>query len=303
MSGNAGEALNRAGAGRYEAPLSIGEARRNASSRLAGAGIDTPGLDARVLLAHVSGLCDAALVLADRDDTLDPETLSRFDEVILRRLSGEPVAYITGEKEFWGRSLRVSPDTLIPRADSETLIEICVQHLDNPQAVQSVLDLGTGSGCLLVAALDVFPVAEGLGLDRSARALAVARDNLARHGMDHRSRLAVGDWASAVRGSFDVVLSNPPYITRAEMMDLPLTVGGFEPHGALDGGLDGLDPFRQILAQLEGLLSKTGIGVIECSPAQKPALSDLVSAQGGLKVLGFGKDLGGRVRCVAIERA
>lgn len=249
------------------------EALIQAAGRLAGAGVESPRLEARLLLAHALGLTPES-VIGDRTQLIDP---ARFDPLVTRRATGEPLAYILGYREFWSLRFAVSPATLVPRPESETLIEAARSAL--PQA-RRILDLGTGTGCLLIAALTEFPTAFGVGVDRSEAAVHLARDNAARLGVAGRASFACGDWDEALTGHFDLVLSNPPYVESAAIPRLMPEVARFEPRTALDGGPDGLDAYRRLLPALSDRLSPGGIAVLEIGAGQKDAVERLARAEG-----------------------
>lgn len=247
---------------------------------------DTPRLDAELLLAHALGVSRDALLLGP-----PPAIPADFDALVARRLAHEPVAYITGRRGFWTLELEVGPGVLVPRADSETLIEAAVDTFrDRPPA--TILDLGTGSGALLLAALDCFPAAWGLGVDRSAAALAVARRNAASFGP--RAAFAQGDWAAALDARFDLVLCNPPYVAAAAA--LPREVAGWEPAGALFAGADGLDDYRRLAPMVASCLAPAGAAIFEIGHTQANAVTKLLEAHGF--AVECRQDLGGRDRCL-----
>jgi len=250
---------------------------------------DTPRLDAELLMAHALGVSREQLLLRHLDDPVP----AGFAALIDRRLAHEPVAYITGTRDFWTISLAVGPGALIPRPDSETLIEAAVAHFAGT-APTTVLDLGTGPGTLLLAALAEWPEACGVGVDASAAALDFARGNAERLGMRARVRFIQGDWAATIDRRFDLVLCNPPYIATGEA--LPAEVRDHEPASALFAGADGLDDYRVIAAQLPGLIAPGGMAAIEIGATQGAAVTALLAGQG----LGVAlrRDLAGRDRCL-----
>jgi release factor glutamine methyltransferase len=249
----------------------------------------TPHLDAELLLAHALGISREALLLGP-DRPIPPA----FDALLRRRLAHEPVAYITGTKSFWTLDLHVTPDVLIPRPDTETLIEAAIDHFRG-HAAATVLDLGTGSGALLLAGLDQWPDAWGVGVDRSAAALAIARGNAERLGFGGRARFVQGCWDDALDARFDLILCNPPYVEAGAA--LAPDVADHEPASALYAGPEGLDDYRLLVPQLPRLLAPTGIALLEIGSAQAAAVSELVQAQ-GLKPA-TRQDLAGLNRCVA----
>lgn len=230
-------------------------------------------LDAEVLLADQLGQPRLSMLAR-------PEQLADAAEFMLRlarRMRHEPVAYITGAREFWSLPIRVTPDVLVPRPDSETLIAEALAHFAaRPPA--NILDLGTGSGALLLAALSEWPKAEGLGVDCLAAALAVAQGNAEALGLAGRARFQLGDWAQGVEGPFDLLLCNPPYIPDGTAL-MP-DVAAFEPAGALFGGADGLDPYRRLLPDVPRLLSPGGVALFEFGVGQAEALLELATGAG-----------------------
>lgn len=207
---------------------------------------DAAALEARVLAAEAWGMTPEALVQY-ADAPRDAAPLLRLIE---RRLKHEPISHILGSREFWRDTFEVTADVLTPRPDSETVIEALLRHLPDTQAPLRVLDLGTGSGCLMLSTLREYPFATGVGADQSPAALAVATRNASRLQLDTRSVFTLSNWCSNVSGPFDVVLSNPPYIPTADIAALDADVRDYEPHAALDGGADGLDCYRSIMQQL-----------------------------------------------------
>lgn len=252
---------------------------------------DTPRLDAELLLAHVLGEA-RLMMLAGRGDVV-PEARAAFAALVARRATHEPVAHILGEREFWSLPIRVTADVLVPRPDSETLIAEALA-LFAARPPETVLDLGTGSGALLLAALSEWPRAQGLGIDRSAAALAVARGNAETLGLAGRAAFREGDWAAGVDGRFDLILCNPPYIPDGE--DLMPDVARFEPAGALFGGPDGLAPYRLLLPEMPRLLADGGAAIFEFGVGQADALLAL-AADAGLKAR-VAPDLAGRPRAL-----
>jgi release factor glutamine methyltransferase len=195
--------------------------------------------------------------------------------LLARRIAHEPLALITGHREFWSLDFAVSGATLIPRPDSETLIEAALVALPDRTRVRRVLDLGTGTGCLLLAALREYPVSFGIGTDRSAAACLLARSNAAMLGMDNRSAIVCADWAAPLAGRFELILCNPPYIATDDLPGLMPEVARFEPASALDGGPDGLSAYRRIVPDLPRLLAPDGIAILELGLGQAAAVGAL----------------------------
>jgi release factor glutamine methyltransferase len=269
----------------------VREALGLAARRLTGAS-DTARLDAELLMAHALGLEREALLLRG----LDGEAPPAFEALLRRREEGEPVAYITGRRAFWTIELEVGPGVLIPRPDSETLIEAAVAHFGEAGPKQ-VLDLGTGPGTLLLAALDQWPEATGVGIDRSKEALAMARSNAERLDLSGRASFRSGDWADGLDESFELILCNPPYVEADA--DLPGDVREWEPHQALFAGPDGFEDYRRLAPQIPPLLARGGIACIEIGAGQQQAVTALFECQ-GLKVSPR-QDLAGHVRCLVIS--
>jgi release factor glutamine methyltransferase len=260
------------------------------AARLAAAGIEEPRREARIILAAAHGT-DAAGLLAR--DALD-EAL--YEPLVARRAAREPLAYILGHKEFWGLSLNVSSATLIPRPDSETLIEAALTL----PAPARVLDLGTGTGCLLLALLHERPLAFGVGVDISPEAAALAAQNALNLGFVNRVAFLAGHWADALEGEFDLILSNPPYIPEADIAGLMPEVAAFEPASALAGGVDGFAAYRHIIRHLPRILAKNGAAILEVGVGQAPYVSGL-AAQAGF-ACETRQDLSGIKRAVILTR-
>ena len=249
----------------------IARAIHEGAGRLRASGVDSPRLEARLLLAHALGV-DVADLVANPDRIVG---VTDYDALIGRRATHEPLAYLTGHREFWSLDFLVSPATLVPRPESETIVRAALARRPG-----RVLDLGTGSGCLLLAVLNDRAGAWGIGVDRSREAVRVAARNAARFGLADRAAFLVGDWASAVAGRFDLVLSNPPYIRSGDIAGLMEDVAGFEPRAALDGGADGLDAYRAIIADLHRLLTPDGAAVLELGVGQAEPVSALARSFG-----------------------
>jgi release factor glutamine methyltransferase len=233
------------------------------------------GLDARLIVAHAAGIAPDAIVLHDAD-ALSGAVATAALALAARRAAGEPVARLFGEKEFYGLSFRLTADTLIPRPDTETLVDAVLAGVDR-NAPLAVLDLGTGSGAILIALLKHLPRATGVGVDLAAGAIAAARDNAARHGVADRATFVTGGWDEGPTRPFDVVASNPPYIMRDEIPRLPVDVRDHDPHLALDGGDDGLDAYRAIIPALPKRLSPRGQAFLEIGFGQGPAVAAMAA--------------------------
>jgi len=251
---------------------------RAAAARLAAAGIDGALREARILERESNG--DAVL----------------FESYIARRVTREPVCYILGVREFWSRDFEVSPAVLIPRPESETLVEEALRTLKTAPP-HRILDLGTGSGCLIISLLTEWPDCRGVAVDISPDALAVARRNAQRHGVANRLSCIEGDLAGPFEGRFDLVISNPPYIADDVVGSLDLDVRGFEPHLALKGGPDGLDLIRRVGAVLPAVLAPKGVALIEIGYDQGESAAQALQKQ-GLLVTRIVKDLGANDRVV-----
>lgn len=273
----------------------VAESLRIATNLLTGVS-DTPRLDAELLMAY-------ALGVERQDVLLDP---ARYDvpdlyaHLIARRMAHEPIAYIVGYRDFWTLRIEVGAGVLIPRPDSETLVEACLDLARERGAgwPSRVLDLGTGPGTLLLAVLSEFPGATGLGVDASERALAYARDNAVELGMADRATFRSGDWGNGVDGPFDLILCNPPYIGADEPL-MP-DVADHEPAGALFAGADGLDDYRRIIPDLPRLLAPGGAAVLEIGASQRAAVTALAEAAGF--AVASRRDLGGRDRALILTR-
>ncbi|MGI4953500.1 MAG: peptide chain release factor N(5)-glutamine methyltransferase [Janthinobacterium lividum] len=274
--------------------MTVGDALRHGAAMLSAAGVESPRLEARLLLAHAAGLRQDAL-LRDREASVE---MTPYAALLARRVAREPLALITGEQEFWSLTFAVSGDTLIPRPDSETLIEAALAARPGRAGTRSILDLGTGTGCLLLAALTEYPAAWGVGVDLSPGAAALARRNAAALGLSGRAAMVCARWDDALDGRFDLVLSNPPYISGADIAGLMPEVALHEPRLALDGGPDGLDAYRVLLRRMPALLRPGGTAVLELGAGQAAAVSGL--AEGWTVALR--RDLAGIERAIVLRR-
>ena len=254
---------------------------------------DTPRLDVELLMAAALGIGRDKLIL-------DPPNLAipaDFLDMVERRRVGEPVAYITGQRAFWTIDLEVGPGALVPRPDSETLIAAAVEHFTGTSGPSSILDLGTGPGTLLLAALDEWPKATGVGVDASEEALAYARRNARRLGLAARADLRVGDWAAGIDRRFDLLLCNPPYVA-TDAVTGP-GVADYEPAEALFAGADGLDNYRRLAPEVGRLLAPGGLAAIEIGFDQEGSAAALFAAAGLSPSVAH--DLGGRPRALLIR--
>lgn len=281
-------------------PFTVRTLRRLAEERLTAAGVDTPALDARLLLEHALGLDRSALV-AGADDPVGEDAAARALELVRRREGREPVSRIVGERGFWSLDFTLAPDTLDPRPDTETVVEAVLDSLPDRAAPVRILDLGTGSGCILLSLLAELPAATGLGIDISAGAVAAATANAARNGLSGRARFQTGHWAGGLTERFDRVVSNPPYIPTATIAGLEPEVRLHDPMRALDGGGDGLDAYRALAAQVPGLLVPGGLAAFEVGAGQDGDVAALMTAA-GLALEGIHRDLGGVARCVCVRK-
>ena len=253
---------------------------------------DTARLDAELLMAEALHIDRDRLLLSPPERDV-PE---RFSAMVKRRLEGEPIAYITGRRAFWNIELHVGPGVLVPRPDSEVLIATAIEHFDATSGPARILDLGTGPGTLLLAALDIWPDAKGVGIDVSRQALSYASANARRLGFEPRTKLVQGNWAAGLADKYDLILCNPPYI--AEGAELGRGVRDYEPGEALFAGREGLDAYRELAPQLPRLLNEGGLAAIEIAPDQADAVVELL-ARDGLEAK-VAKDLAGRPRAVLL---
>lgn len=277
----------------------IAEALRDGTTRLAAAGIDSALSDARILLMHALGI-DRTGLLSRAGEAMSPEAAARYSGHLDRRAAREPVSRILGHREFWSLDFALAPATLDPRPDSETLVEAALAAVPAGRPLR-VLDLGTGTGCLLLAVLHDRPSAFGIGVDRSEEAARTARDNARALGLADRAAFTVGDWATALAGRFDLVLSNPPYIPESDIAALEPEVREHDPRLALSGGADGLDAYRALAAAMPDLLAPGGTAVVELGIGQAADVAALFRAA-GLDIAGTPHDLAGIPRCMVATR-
>lgn len=269
-------------------------------------GVESPRASAEILLAHALGLRRIDLYLR-HDQPLEPAERDRFRPLIRRRVAGEPVAYIAGEREFWSMPMAVNPAVLIPRPETECLVEAALGELPPPaEGVRRVLELGTGSGAPVLALAAERPGHHYFASDRSLAALRVARANAARNGLADRVRFFCGDWFVPVRSGgegFDLILSNPPYIVSAEIPRLQEEVSRYEPRSALDGGADGLSAIRDLIRAAPDRLRPGGVLLLEIGHDQQAAVSRLAEAAGRWRRVRFRPDFAGHDRIVRLEMA
>lgn len=270
------------------AGVTASTARKAIALALKRAGIAGFTFEARILIEDLAG----------GSDPIDEAAAIRLNDALVRRLAGEPLWRILGAREFWGLSFALSAETLEPRPDSETLIEAALIHLAaRRHEPLRVLDLGTGTGCLLIATLREFPQATGLGIDLSPDAVATATGNAARNGVAERVAFRQGDWTDGVMERFDLILSNPPYIASDEVAELDRNVRDHDPHLALDGGLDGLTAYGALAVALPGHLEPGGRAILEIGAGQEADVIALME-QAGLRHLDSCRDLGGHIRAL-----
>jgi release factor glutamine methyltransferase len=270
--------------------ITLNSAIRALAARFEDADMETPELDARVLALAAAGLQLNDLI-REPQSPLDPIAIQKLGNWGQRRIDGEPVARLLGTKEFWGLDFTLSKDTLVPRPDSETLIETAITNL--PSGPWRVLDLGTGSGCLLLALLHTWPQATGTGVDLSPCAIDIAALNAAQLGLSARAHFVVSNWDTQVEGCFDLVISNPPYIPTQDIITLAREVRYHDPLQALDGGEDGLDAYRKITGIAAQRLTTGGHLLLELGIGQDTDVCALVKAAGFACVGEIQRDLGG----------
>lgn len=278
----------------------IARALAAGAAALIAAGVEDARAEARLLLAYVSGLTPAQL-FSRSERPLDGEAERTFNALISRRATGEPLAYLTGTREFWSLPFRVTPETLIPRPDTETVVELALDAFSTRHPPAAILDMGTGSGCLLLALLTEFPDAVGTGLDASTGAIAVAQSNAVALGLDGRCRMINGSWSDGLEGTFDLIVSNPPYIPGGDIASLERDVREHEPASALDGGPDGLDAYRELLPVAMGALNADGVIVLEVGIGQADDVSE-IAEQVGLQVTNRRRDLADIERALSLHK-
>ena len=279
---------------------SVGEAIDRLARRLAAADVAAPRREARLVVALAMGI-DPAVTLGWPERRLDAAAQARLAELAARRVAREPYARLAGRRAFWSLDLALSPATLDPRPDSETLIEAALALLPDRAARLRLIDFGTGSGCLLLALLSELPNAGGIGIDILPGAAAIARRNAAAAGLGGRAAFVIGDWGEAIGGTADVILANPPYICSADIANLAPEVARYEPPEALDGGADGLRAYRRLALDVARLLRPGGLGLIELGQGQAGAVAGLMNGA-GLAVQQVRADLAGIERVLVVTQ-
>jgi release factor glutamine methyltransferase len=276
-------------------------ARRSLTARFKSQSIDSAELDARILIGAVLGL-DLTGMITAAARLLTPDEAARLEDFARRRIAGEPVARITGTKEFWGLPLQLTAATLVPRPDTETLVELALEMVratHHPDQPLRIADIGTGSGAILLALLSELPDARGMGTDISADALQTAHINAVQLGLADRATFVACDYAAALSGRFDLIVSNPPYIRTGEIAALATEVRDHDPRRALDGGSDGFDAYRTLIPQAVGLLAPGGVLAVEVGHDQSKGVEQLMTAAGLTLPKPPKADLAGLPRAVA----
>ncbi|MEQ9518884.1 MAG: peptide chain release factor N(5)-glutamine methyltransferase [Parvibaculum sp.] len=280
-------------------PVSRGHLYTSLKKRFSFAGISTPELDARLLLSAACGVDDVGLIAAP-DVVVSKDAMTKLEGMVARRIAGEPVSRILGVREFWGLEFALNRGTLDPRPESETIIEAVLKARPDVAAPLRFLDLGTGTGCLLLALVSEYANALGVGVDVSDDAIKAAMRNASLLGFADRVQFMVNDWARGLDGPFDVIVSNPPYIPSADINALAREVKQFDPVAALDGGDDGLDPYRHLMPELPRLLSPAGMAIFEFGKGQGADVAR-IAIEAGLKVERVICDLAGLERTIIVK--
>ena len=281
--------------------VSVQEALNQTNDRLSQAGIETARLDARLLIEHVLRLAPHE-VNSKREQTLAVTEYERLQALVRRRAKREPLAYIVAEREFWSLPFIVSKATLVPRPDSETLIEAALARFQDRNVCLSLLDLGTGSGCLLLSLLHELPRSTGIGIDCCPEALTIARQNAKRLSLSDRASFVCADWGKGLSTRFDIIVCNPPYIPQGELEALMPEVSHYEPRHALSGGMDGLESYRKVASVLPGMMQENGLVILEIGINQTTDVSNILTGN-GLQVIESKRDLSGLPRCIIAQRA
>ena len=260
---------------------------------------DTPELEARIVLKERTEL-DWSDVIARPDTEISSDIAQLIDSDVERRLAGEPLSRIYGRREFWGMDFELSSDTLDPRPDTETLVEVALKAYEGIEPPQTILDLGTGTGCILLSLLKEWPTAHGLGVDKAEGAVKTAQQNAKKHNLRDRATFRIGNWGQGIAQKFDLIVSNPPYIANQIITNLAGEVQNHDPILALDGGKDGLECYRQIFSELFSLLNPGGKAFFEIGFDQKSDLMRLAE-ESRIRISHVHRDLGGQPRVVEIS--
>ena len=269
-----------------------------ADKKLSGIGIERPRFEARILLAHVLGIKPLDLI-SNPERNCSFEQTQQFESLVGRRVCREPISHLLGRREFWSLNFRVTRDVLDPRPDSETIVAEALKRFPIKRDPFSVLDIGVGSGCLLLSVLHERPLANGLGIDVSQAAIDIAIANASQMGLANRAEFKCTSWVREIATKFDLILCNPPYIPSSEIELLETEVRKYEPRLALDGGWDGLAAYRKIIPQLRRILNRTGLAIFELGLGQEGGVISLAE-ECGLTTLAQPKDLSGHTRCLVI---
>jgi release factor glutamine methyltransferase len=282
------------------ADATVASSLAEAAELLAAAGIEESRREARLLLAAALAI-DIAVVLSHPERVLGRSERARFAELLARRAAREPTARVLGRREFWSLDFALAPETLVPRPDSETLVEAVLTNIGDRSAALRLLDLGTGTGCLLLALLSELPASTGIGIDLVPNAAAMARRNAAALGLAGRGRFIAGSWGTAITGRFDVIVANPPYIASEAIAALAPEVAQYDPRLALDGGTDGLDSYRALAPDVVRLLGESGVAVVELGADQARSVAAIMW-QAGLVIEKICRDIAGIERCLVLRR-
>ncbi|MFN7039485.1 MAG: peptide chain release factor N(5)-glutamine methyltransferase [Alphaproteobacteria bacterium] len=279
--------------------LSLNQALRLGNKLLTENSIENSSLDARILLQKVSGFNHEELI-SKFDEEISMEQFNLYKDLIYRRINFEPISQIVGKKEFYGREFNVNKHVLTPRADSETIIEACLELYLNKSKPLKILDLGVGSGCLLFTLLAEFPNSTGIGVDISPEALEIAKSNSENLMLTSRARLILNNWADGIEEKFDIIVCNPPYIKNGDLSILDKDVSLYEPYQALFGGNDGLECYQKIAPYISKLLNPSGFAIFECGQFQHNDITDIF-IKNNLNIYTYKNDLSGIVRCIIIN--
>jgi release factor glutamine methyltransferase len=277
-------------------PETLGSLHQRSTDELAAANIEQPRLEARMLLAHAAGI-DRTRIFGYPEDVVEAATVKNLEDMIARRKTGEPIAYITGTREFWSLDFKVTRDTLIPRPDSETLIEAVLENTPDKNTALKILDLGTGSGCLMLALLSELPNAHGIGVDVNPAACKVASENAKNLELAAQATFLESNWMDGIQDKFDIIISNPPYIIDSDIPTLDSDVKAFEPYLALSGGSDGLAAYRLIAAQSGPHLTPNGILAVEMGIGQAIDIKQILG-KNNFQIRNTYQDIANIERCI-----